>query len=265
MNFKKIISIIIIIILLSVQMPIRLVSAEESEVKTEPEKACEDKRPDFDSDYADLFLEIIEDPEAEIDIKNIDKFLETEQEKYHEYVQCIFDFAEDQILDSGGAKTRGTMQANAPSFPWFKPEAACISEDKKNAAIKASAPTELLPPLLKTHSEYSDMLNKIVPKYEQDGTESTEDGESFSWGELFDAKSSASRKLRNYIDTEIDDSLIAIDITFITLKELRIAFVMHVQFQCMLNNLEKYRKVLESIRTIIGCMPGALRDASITK
>ena len=267
MNFKKIISIIAITILLSGQTPITFVRAEDE--PTKPESECEEMRPDFEVDYNDLILEIIDDPEAEINIKTIDKFLGTEQEKYHEYVQCMFDYAEDQILDSGGAKTRGTAQANAPAFPWFKPEAACIIKDgkeyKMNEALQASAPSELIPPLLKIHQEYANMLNKIAPKYEQEGTESGEGGENLSVTGLFAAKSKASRELRSYIESEIDNSLVAIDITFTTLKELRMAFLMHVQFQCMLNNLEKYRKALESIRTIVSCLPAHLEDASVTK
>ena len=263
MNFKRIISIIVIAILLSGQTPIILVNAQDVERPTKPEQECKDKRPNFDIEYTDLFIKIAEDPELEIDIKTINDFLVTSQEKYHEYVQCIFDYAEDQILDSGGAKTRGTAQVNAPAFPWFKPEAACISN--KNEAIIASSPDQLLPPLLEIHREYSNMLEKIAPKYEQEGDEKGEDGEILNWNQLLSVKSSASGKIRSYVESEIQNSLVAMDITFTTLKELRLAFVMHVQFQCMLNNLEKYRKVLESIRTIVSCMPAALDGASMTK
>ena len=263
MNYKKNFLIIVLAIILLGQMPGLFVSAEEGQTK--PEQECNEKRPDFEIDYTDLFLEIAEDSEAEIDIKTIDKFLGVQQEKYHEYVQCMFDYAEDQILDSGGAKTRGTAQANAPAFPWFKPEAACIDEDKRKEVINNTAPSELVPSLLKIHQEYADMLNKIVPKYTQEGNESGEDGESLTTMELFSLKSQVGRRLRNYIDSEIDSSLVAIDITFITLKELRMAFLMHVQFQCMLNNLEQYRAALENIRTIVSCLPAHLQDASITK
>lgn len=271
MNLKQTISIIVMIFLLSGLTPAILVNAEENGEKTEVEIACKEKRPHFISEEGekseyDKFIEKInKEDDSKLNTKAINKFLGDVQEQYHEYVQCIFNFAEDQILDSGGAKTRGTMQANAPAFPWFKPEAACIDEDKRKEVIKSSSPNELLPPIFKIYQEYSDMLNKIAPKYEQEGTESGKDGEILTLTQSINIKSSTSRKLRNYIDSEIQNSEIAMDITLTTLKELRMAFIMHVQFQCMLNNLEQYRKTIEKIRTIISSFPGALEGASMTK
>ena len=93
-------------VLLSGQAPISLVNAANGGAQTKPEIECQEKRPVLLADYYDFLLQVTEDPEIELDIEIINEFLETAGEKYHEYVQCIFDYAEDQILDSGGAKTR---------------------------------------------------------------------------------------------------------------------------------------------------------------
>lgn len=266
MNIKKILSIIVIALLLSGPMAMTTVNAEEGSMDnfdepTEPEKACVELKPSFESEYNDFVLKFIESPSTELTYDEVHNYLIDAQVKYHTYVQCFFDYAEDQILDSGGVKTRGTFQANAPSFPWFKPEAACISEENRKIAIKNSAPSKMLEPLLEVRREYISILDKIVPKYEQEGRESG-GGEIRAWDQLANAKNNASIELRNYIDSETQSSIMAIDISLTTLKELRTAYIMHVQFQCMLNGLEKYRKVLEKIRTIVSCLPMHLQDAS---
>ena len=264
--FKKHLTIITILTILLTGIPIPLNPAtaqEEIERPTKAEKACEEKYPDFNIIYTEAFIDALEEEDLVIDAKYMAEVFEDAQEKYHEYAQCIFDYAEDVVLDSGGVKTRGTTQANAPSFPWFKPDAACISQNKLRDVILDSAPDQLLPPLLENHREYSEFLDKIIPAYQKQGTEKQEDGKAMPAIQFLLTKSQEERELRQRVESEKENALVAIDIAFITLKEMRLAFVMHVHFQCMLNNLEKYRKILEDIRVIAECLPNHLKDASM--
>jgi len=79
------------------------------------------------------------------------------------------------------------------------------------------------------------------------------------------AKAAAAGTIERQRKMEIDSSLLAIDLMFTSLKEMRLAFVMHVHFQCTLKYLEKYRKALEKLRKFIQPLPEKLRDASVVK
>ena len=78
-------------------------------------------------------------------------------------------------------------------------------------------------------------------------------------------KSNFIAEIERSTQTEIDTSMVTIDLMFTSLKELRLAFVMHVHFQCTLKYLDKYRDTLGELRKLIVPLPGQLRDASVTK
>jgi hypothetical protein len=277
MNKIRITSLILTITFLSLFIPANLAMSQDATEKTPPEKECEEKKPKFLEEAGIDDFKYLVDLEAQIDkggvVFDYNKFqeiLDENKTEYHKYVECIFNYAEKEILGNVGL-SNGTIQANTPNSPdvidWMDPPAACLSYDKLNVIVNNTAPNQLLTPLLTIQGNYSDYLDALVALYKFRGQGiGLEDKElSLTAIEEFSQKAALYTNMDLQIDMEKEMSIVAMNMAFTELKELRTSFVMHVQFQCMLNNLEKYRKWLGDIRTMVEAFPGRLEDASMSK
>lgn len=189
---------------------------------------------------------------------------EKARKQYHDFVRCVFDTAVSDMLGSGAAS--GVEQrdqgftAAAPNFPdLLKPELACLTEERLTDLLTDSSPANILDVLLLSYNSYVTHLNALVNQLDRFPTVSGATVEDFP--ELLRQNSS----LKLIVENEIQNALVALDTSFIALKEMRQAFVMHVHFQCMLKNLEAYRRTLESLREVISVIPGLIEDASTHK
>lgn len=188
---------------------------------------------------------------------------ETVRNNYHTYVRCIFDRAFITILGSAGTDTEGIFSTSAPNFidalPRFlQPSTACLDQDKLVKILKDSSPLNLLPHLLGEYSRYVKHLTRLfddaLPSLPSAISNIGEFAEAFEQNRIF----------KQLFDNEIQDAIVALDSAFINLKELRMALVMHVHFQCMLENLESYRRILGNLRSVLTVLPDLIHDASLT-
>ena len=109
------------------------------------------------------------------------------------------------------------------------------------------------------YNQYVDRLKYLFALLQEHPTVSSATIDSFS--EVFSNQSE--QKL--LVEDEIQNAIVAMNSTFIALKEMRQAFVMHVQFQCMLKNLEMYRRLMSNMRSVIMALPDLIEDASMHK
>ncbi|MFH0820217.1 MAG: hypothetical protein V1908_00425 [Candidatus Peregrinibacteria bacterium] len=162
------------------------------------------------------------------------------QDYYHGYISCIFDAATQEIIGNDGASNDSGR--------------ACLDANKlKDAADKTSS-AALLPYTLQAYTTYSHYLESLQSTYRSDiFLSSVTDGAIIA------------RRAELAVVNESENALTALSVTFSQLSELRQAFVLHVQFQCMLKNLEEYRTFLGKLRTIVLLLPARIIDASQTR
>lgn len=201
-----------------------------------------------------LYPEFVIPPEENLDSPGeFNAAFEAFQSQYHNYVECVFSVAVQTILGSSGADTEGLFSANAPNFPeWLVPDISCLEFSKLQEVTTNTATDTLLPGLLKVYNAYTKALADMHAKY-QDSL--------FTNGKNL----SAIRQAKDRASDELEASLTALHTAFMQLIELRQVFVLHVQFQCILKNLEEYRKVLDEIRKVIILLPVHIIDASETR
>lgn len=179
---------------------------------------------------------------------------EQTQQRYHSYLECIFNEAAKSILaaDTG---TDGFWVANTPNIPHLlEPEVACLEADVLNGLLESTAPDALLPYLLKAYNAYSQYLKELQARFLKEFA-----------GTRLEQDYVKAQEAENLITNEIQNSAVAHRTAFVMLTELRQVFTIHVQFQCMLHNLEGYRKFLSEIRKIITLIPNRIIDASLFK
>lgn len=172
------------------------------------------------------------------------------QNAFHNYVGCMFDFAEKKVLKS--------------DVDWMSPEQACLTSQEIKNIIEASEPKQMMTPILQAHSDYRTHLKKLATEFGGKGTMTDESGKESGGLHALRLKAEEYGRLERQLNLEIESSLLAIDLMFASLKELRLAFVMHVHFQCTLQYLDKYRRALEDLRKVIQPLPDKLKDASIS-
>lgn len=184
--------------------------------------------------------------------------------QYHDAMKCVFDFSTIAILGSAGGVTDDISLANLPNLvdllpKLIQPNMACLKQDVLKATLEKTSPTELLKPVLATYSKYEDFLNYLHGKASSNPTVKASDRQNL-------AKIVSNYKaLQLVMENEIQDAIVALDTAFIALKEMRQAFVLHVNFQCMLKNLEVYRRVMANLRSVIAVLPPLVTDASMHK
>ena len=250
-NMKKlIISIIGIVTIFVFQFSIFNVVAEAEAEKSKIADECGlyDLKFEYpsDEDFDDLVFRIA---------------FEKARTQYHDVVKCVFDKSVISILSSAGDDLdTATLTAGAPNFPnLLKPDVACLDEKPLANLLKDSSPENLLQPLLSAYNKYTDYLNRLIV------TTSVSSSDNQSQIRDFAKVVNKLNTFQNMVENEIQNSLVALDTAFISLKEMRQAFMMHVHFQCMLKNLEDYRRVLGSLRTVVSIIPGVIEDCSMHK
>ena len=169
---------------------------------------------------------------------------EETRSNYHGYINCIFNKATDGLLKSAGANPKNLN----------KPKQACLS-DKGAQQLKQllvdGSPENLLAPAMQAYQDYAVYLNDMQTLWANNVT-------------LDDFITGVERQqtLKRLVENEIQQSLVALDSAFIGLKEMRQAFVIHQHFQCMIKNLEVYRRILGNLRSIIATLPPLFHNAS---
>jgi len=187
---------------------------------------------------------------------------------YHSYIECIFEFAQNTILKTGGVRQGGVVEANTPNtrlIDWMIPDQACLESTEITQIAKSTQPGQMLEPILTAYNDYRDYLDSLLKAYLKSPSETNEEGEMITGTDKFYSKTSNLTQIERELQMEIEAARVSIDIMLHSLKELRSSFVMHVHFQCTLKYLEKYRRELERLRRWIDPLPSQLRDASITK
>lgn len=197
--------------------------------------------------------------------------------KYHDTIKCVFDVSAISILGSTRKLGDNIKKDNYPDLEpaladLLKPDKVCalwperlteiIDEKKPNSNSpnpKSNSPEILIKPILESYNKYSAFINYILSKIESYPTISG------SSSNVLVSSYDNLDKLKLIMGNEITDSLVALDAAFTGLKELRLSFVMHVHFECMLKNLEIYRRMLASLRTIVSTLPSVIEDASMHK
>ncbi|MFH0837921.1 MAG: hypothetical protein V1880_01490 [Patescibacteria group bacterium] len=235
---KKIAGLLLVFILtLNVSVPI-------SHAETEPEGACKEKKPDYGKLMEIWSGEKIQNESA------YKKAFEAAQITHHDYVGCMFDFAEKEIISS--------------DIDWMSPNQACLTPEELKKIIRKSAPDQLLGPILRAHADYRNHLQALGDQFNGKGVITDEDGKPVNQLAAIKIKSANLETVKRQTKLEVDSSLMAIDLMFTSLKELRLSLVMHVRFQCTLKFLDKYRRALEDLRNVIEPLPGQLEDASVS-
>lgn len=237
-----------------------MVMAQTNEL-TPAEQACENLNPIFYQEGK--ITEAWNFPSPLTDKTYLEHFDKT-QIAYHSYMGCLFDFAEAKIYDTEMADAAGGVQANTANtniIDWMVPDQACLSPNELNKIVQQTSPEEMLASVLQAQADYKNYLNAFTKTFLNKGKILDNAGREKSLTE----KSNFIAEIERSTQTEIDTSMVTIDLMFTSLKELRLAFVMHVHFQCTLKYLDKYRDTLGELRKLIVPLPGQLRDASVTK
>lgn len=184
------------------------------------------------------------------------KAFEQARTEYHEYLECIFDGAVKNILGSSGADTDGFWSANSPNIPeWSRPDVACLDPADIKKVNENTESAALLPAVLKAHNAYAKHLEQLYQKHSVD----------LFIDIPFEEAEAMGGKARLLITNEIQNARAGIHSAFAQLSDLRLVFMMHVQFQCMLHSLEEYRRLLSDLRSVILALPARLIDASQTR
>ncbi len=260
---KKIISFILIFNLCLMLFPAELF-AQEEEVLTAPEEACQSLKPNYAKDEEIVTLKKNKPMDRDI----YDKLFERTQTLYHSYMECMFGFAENTVYKTGAASFGGGVQANTPNtkvIDWMAPDQACLAPSEIKKIIEETTPVQMLGPALQAHKDYKDYLNALGKDYANRGVETDSSGNQKGNADGLNSKANSLDELGRERQVEIDSAMVTLDLMLTSLKELRLAFVMHVRFQCTLKFLDKYRSKLGDLRKLIQPLPGQLRDASITK
>ncbi len=272
MSLKKFFATATLFIVLFTQAGSVLAQNSEAAAAPEPKaiKDCDELSPVFP---------VILDPEtklstidtAKIDLSepyanqyglNFRIAFEKARTSYHAYVECVFEKVVEDMLGSSGADTDGIFGANAPNLPeWSKPESACIPEKKLVDSLKNGSPETLLGPLLDTYNLFVDYLRALL--VEASDKVEVERGGTIKFEEIL----SRNETFRLLVENETQYALVALDNAFIGLKSQTFpsAAVKPVHFQCMLKNLEFYRRAMENLRRVITALPAVIEDASIHK
>ena len=159
--------------------------------------------------------------------------------KYHNFVECLFDESVSMTLGVINPKPD-----EDPKAKWNTPKDACLKPVDLKKAIDASSPGVIVPQALAAYAEYRDFLAKLKTSMD---------------GKIPEAEESP---LKERMDQDVQDALLGLDAAVMVLKEMRMAMVMHVGFECMLDRLDKYRQLLSNIRSLTTYLPDLLEDAA---
>lgn len=240
---KKITS-LSLIILINMQL-----SLPKTYAQTKPEEACISEKERYEE---------LVDEKRTVEIRSQNDYqdaFDEAQKTYHDYVGCMFNFAEETVL---------MLKDGETIIDWMKPKEACLKPDKIKEITKDTDPSQLLNPILTAHTKYENHLKRLGDRFDQTGNIVNEQGEPILESSL-QLRASYRESMKRNRQLEIDSSLVAIDLMFTSMKELRSSLVMHVHFQCTLEILERYRKALADLREVVEVLPDKLENASLLK
>lgn len=198
-----------------------------------------------------------------------EEVFDASQAAYHDYMSCLFGTAFAHVLKEEGEDSKkmiATVPAKVTSVNWLLPGQACLTEDDLIQSIEGTSPEVLMPKALGALDEYQDFLFGFYEEFEGEG----KIGEEIDPQIAAQARSKTQQislilqKNRQRVNNEVESSLIALEIAFNSLKELRLSFVFHVRLQCIIHQLGRYQQVLGDLRRIAESMPKALRNASVS-
>ena len=186
--------------------------------------------------------------------------------KYHDTVKCVFDIATIKLLGSAAGIGKSVKADDLPDLnqkvlsELNKPDKVCalIEQGTLKDIINQDGPANLVEIMLKSYEYYSAFIRYLIV---QQQNYPSIDSSFLGFQEVAEHTNA----LNLIMENEIQDSIVALDTAFLALKELRLSFVMHVHFQCMMKNLEVYRKMLGNLRTLVMGVPGLIEDASMHK
>ncbi len=214
----------------------------------------------------DDFMETLDDDKNENDL-DVRIAFEKARTKYHNAVKCVFDATTIKILGSAAGKNKEVKGADdMPSLTkevlaeLNKPDKACalIEKGTLKDILMQDGPQNLVPKVLNSYEHYADFIRYLIIKQ---ANRPSIDTSAIGFYELV----AHAKALGLIMENEIQDSIVALDTAFLALKELRLSFVMHIHFQCMMKNLEVYRKMLGKLRKLVMTTPGLIEDASMHK
>ncbi len=184
--------------------------------------------------------------------------------KYHEAIQCVFDLSTTRIFNSvDGLESETDYDVHIAHTTnwanWLTPAKACLSQDKIKKILTTTRPIDLINPIMEAYNQYTAFINYLnsitVDNLSVDSSTVTDIPELFK----------RYRVLELIMSDELQNAIVALDTAFIALKELRQALVLHIHFQCMLRNLENYRRVMANLRSVVDILPPLINDASMHK
>jgi len=191
---------------------------------------------------------------------------ENARTEYHETIKCVFDIASIKILGSAGGIGDNIRKNDIPDLSKAlidlnDTDKMCTFAEsgKLKKIINDNGPEQLIQPILEAYSNYANFINYLADTFKNVEIKNT--GSNIGLGDYGDKY----LRMKNIMGNEIQDSIVALDSAFQSLKEMRIAFVIHARFECMLKNLQMYQKMLKNVRSIISALPSAIEDASMHK
>jgi hypothetical protein len=183
---------------------------------------------------------------------------EKARSQYHNYFECVFERVTADMLSAAGDDTKNMFMAQAPNLTkWMTPANACLPEQNLTELLKKGSPSNLVSPSLTVYNSYVEYLQALV-----DALVNLDNPPTNLSFEQFMIRVA---NLKSLVEDEIQNALVAMDTSFTALKEMRRAFTMHVHFQCMLQNLEVYRRSMQNLRGVVEMLPSTLWDASMNK
>ena len=189
---------------------------------------------------------------------------ENARTKYHDAIKCIFDQSTSKIFNSvdglSDETDYDTQIAHTTNWAnWLTPARACIKQDDIKKILKTTSPGELIGPIMETYNQYTAFIKYL------DSIAAANPSIDSSTIDNFAALFARYKILKLIMEDELQNAIVALDTAFIALKELRQAILLHIHFQCMLRNLENYRRVMANLRSVVDVLPPLIIDASMHK
>lgn len=259
-NMKKSLSIGLLLVFTFTLFPLQVSRAEEEDLFL----ACAPEGAEVEEELV-LFEEAYEEWQDNQTQKGFQETFELAQKTYHDYLSCLFETAFAHVLKQKENKTKGNLSAQINSVNWMLPGQACLAEEDLIASIEATSPLKVMTRALGAFEEYQDFFHALAGELREGGSLG-EDFDPSSLGNFSTGVGALNQVIRDNqrrIDNELESSEMALDMAFTALKELRMSFVLHVRFQCVLNHLGSYQKMLGQVRGIIEGLPNALKNASV--